>query len=138
MMNEFDEEDFSNFSVNLEKVVKDKNSSSITKLLAAKLMVQPYMSIGEFLNSLSDDDVAILLDMVEEEELENILLITEMLAGSEGLGGSKDVEESTIKINAMANFIVLESLARKGLIKLHRENLSFGEDMQDKLIAERI
>ena len=137
-MNEFDEEDFSNFSVNLEKVVKDKNSSSITKLLAAKLMVQPYMSIGEFLNSLSDDDVAILLDMVEEEELENILLITEMLAGSEGLGGSKDVEESTIKINAMANFIVLESLARKGLIKLHRENLSFGEDMQDKLIAERI
>jgi len=138
MMNEFDEEDISSFTVNLDKVVNDKNSSSITKLLAAKLMVQPYMTIGDFLNSLSDADVVTLLDMVEEEQLEDILLISEMLAGSEGLGGSKNVEEAQVKLNAMSNFIVLESLARKGLVKVHREHLSFGEDMGHKIVVEKI
>jgi hypothetical protein len=33
-------------------------------------------------------------------------------------------------------FIVMESLFRKGLINLYHENLSFGEEDGDKLIAE--
>lgn len=38
----------------------------------------------------------------------------------------------------MIGFFACEGLFRKGLVKLHRENMSFGSDMGDKLLVEKI
>jgi hypothetical protein len=34
--------------------------------------------------------------------------------------------------------MVIESLKRKGLVKVYYENISFGDDMGEKIIVEKI
>jgi hypothetical protein len=139
MMNDDFESMDGDYSVNLNAVIKDKNSSAVTKLLASTLMNESYMTVGDFLLGLSDSDLDFLLEAVNEEQnMEDLLLITEMLVSAEGLSGSKTIEEATTRVNSFGTFVVLESLYRKGLIKVHHKNLSFGEDMGDKMVAEKI
>jgi hypothetical protein len=42
------------------------------------------------------------------------------------------------RVSQLIAFLAVESLARKGLVKSHPHNMSFGEEMAKKIIAERI
>jgi len=42
------------------------------------------------------------------------------------------------RVSQLIAFLAVESLARKGLVKSYPQNMSFGEDMAKKVIAERI
>ena len=131
------------FSVRYEKVAQSKDMLDVTRLLAFDLITNPYMSVGEFLKNLSDSNLEILMDLVEEDEdkvgsrYAELLLIAEMLARAEG-EDEGDIDILTSRTNAFTSFLVIESLARKGLVKVYRENMSFGEDMKDKVIVERL
>jgi len=35
-------------------------------------------------------------------------------------------------------FLTIESLSRKGLVKVHHNNMSFHEDCMDKIIVEKL
>jgi hypothetical protein len=61
-----------------------------------------------------------------------------MLAVAEGLESSDGYDMVQNRVSQLIAFLAVESLARKGLVKSHPHNMSFGEDMAKKIIAERI
>lgn len=134
-------EDNQNYHVNFKHVANEKSLLASTRLLATDLTKNPYMTISDFLKNLSDGDLEELVTIIDEGEdhkhFEDLMLISMMLAAAEGTEGNT-LESATQNINAFNTFVVCESLYRKGLVKLYRENMSFGEDMKDKMIVERL
>ncbi len=137
---EFDGEGF--YIINFQKIVSDKSFLPVTRLLAADMMENPYITVGDFLKGISDNDLAQLMELsnvIEEEDTgEDFILLTEMLATGEGLSFSNDVDEVQMRVNQFVVMLSIESLYRKGLVKIYRENMSFGEDMYHKIVAEKL
>ena len=143
-----DNEDFENYTINYQQIVNSREQLAVTRMLAQHLINNPYYTIGEFLKNLSDGDLQTLQDVAEsamqadeevtDDRLGDVILISQMLAEAEGCAFGMDMDSVMVRSNQMATFITLESLYRKGLIKLHRENLSFGDDAGHKIVAERI
>lgn len=136
---EFDEDE-GEFSINYHKVLHQETFLPITRLLAADLIKSQYMSIGDFIKSLKDNSLEELNEISENENhpnFEEMILITEMLAAAEGtnFGGTPEVHQ---RLNMFTTWLIFESLKRKGLVKIYYENLSFGDDMADKIVVEKI
>jgi hypothetical protein len=103
-------------------------------------MENPYLSIGSFIQNISDQDIEDFMQLIEHDNdlaMENMFLITELLATAEGLP-SEDLSVLTERCNIMASYITIESLARKNLVKVHYENMSFGEEFNKKVVVERL
>ena len=135
---DFDEE--GEFSINYQKVLHEDTFLPVTRLLAADLIKSQYMSIGDFIKSLNDNVLVELNEISADENhphFEEMILLTEMLAAAEGtnFGGVREVHQ---RLNMFITWLIFESLKRKGLVKIHYENLSFGEDMADKIVVEKI
>lgn len=134
-----DEQESGNLYVNLQEVTKSNMVMSVTKLLATQLMQNPYMTVETFLVGLSDQDLYTFINEEDETKFyEDYILISEMLAAAEGCPPISDKEQVGKRIQQLIVFLTLESLARKGLCKIYRENMSFDEDMMDAKLAERI
>jgi hypothetical protein len=147
-------EDGSGFSVNYENLINSKEYLAVTRKLAIDLMAKPYMTVEQFINNLSDGDISQLLEMSvgdddedadpldsiaeTEKNLGDLVLIAEMLAVAEGLESSDGYDMIQNRVSQLIAFLAVESLARKGLVKSHPHNMSFGEEMAKKIIAERI
>ena len=136
----FDFDDDGEFSINYGKVLHEESFLPVTRLLAADLMKNQYMPIGDFIKSLSDDSLEQLNEICDDENhpnFEEIILISEMLAAAEGtnIGGTPEVHQ---RLNLFITWMVIESLKRKGLVKVYYENISFGDDMGEKIIVEKI
>ena len=98
------------------------------------------MPIGDFIKSLKNDTLQELNDISEDEhhkKFDEIVLLSEMLAAAEGtnIGGLSSAHQ---RVNIFITWLVFESLKRKGLVKIHYENISFGDDMGDKIVVEKI
>ena len=135
------------YSVNFENVVNNKQYTSATRLLCYEIMNKGYVSIGDFFKNMSQDDLDKYLEITEDsnsDEFEEVVLLTGILATAEGVHvdmnpeSDKAAEELTAKCNQLIMLFNLESLARKGMVKLYYENISFGEDMGDKLLVEKL
>lgn len=144
---EFNEEsNLTEWTLQLEKIHKQKGYSAVTRLLAASLMMNPYMSVGAFFQSISDDDLESLLQKSEDigkaEEgecqpgTEEILLIAMMLAQAEGCP-AQDLDELHDNVSILSVFIAGTSLARKGIVDAYYDNMSFGPDMRDAKVFSR-
>jgi hypothetical protein len=136
---EFDDDD-GEFSINYEKVLHQETFLPVTRLLAADLIKNQYMPIGDFIKSLSDNSLEELNEISADENhpnFEEMILISEMLSAAEGtnMGGTPEVHQ---RLNMFITWLIFESLKRKGLVKIHYENLSFGDDMADKIVIEKI
>jgi len=130
------ERDYNNYFINLDKIQEYPNILAVTKLLALKIQKNPYMSIGNFLLNLSDQDLQIITSIEENDPLmEDLLMMSFLLARAEGVENGT-TELITRHLNMFQGFVVMESLYRKGLVNLYHENLSFGEEDGDKIIAE--
>ena len=128
-------------SINYAEVTKSKDLLAVTRLLAADLIARPYMPVGDYMKSLSDSDLQMLVDLSEDDSnprYEDLILMSEMLAAAEGLPGTFDLEDVQKRIQIFVALLVVESLGRKGLVKVHRENYSFGDDMATKPIVEKL
>lgn len=132
------EENFMPFNINLEKVVKTKDYLGTTRLLASHFLNNQYMSVADFLTEISDSDLKSFMHMIDEEDIEQFILISEMLAIGEGLDLSDSDDTIMKRTNTLIGFMTVESLARKNLVKIHRENMSFGDDFLDKVIVEKL
>ena len=144
-----DNEEIGEFDINYANVITCKECLRLTRILAADLMNNPYLTVGMFLKNLPQDDLNILIEIVEanfnldpEEEVEDprladIVLIAEMLSRAEGII-SKNDEELHTTVNHFMVMITMESLHRKGLVKLYHENMSFGEDAADRIVVEKL
>lgn len=141
-MNEDEPEDLefdadASFTINYKNIASDKSMSRLVRCMAIDIMENPYTSIGEFFEKLTDDEVQDLVERCEDTDnpqFAEIVLMAEMLAVAEGLDqGNEDTIH--MRTNQFCVLIACESLGRKGLANVFRENMSFGEDMGDKIVA---
>ena len=142
-MFDFDDDIGDGFTVNCAEVVRSKESLAVTRLLAADLLVKPYLAVGDWIRNVSDSDLQTLIEGSEpddndEYKLEDLMLILMMLRQAEGLPPIITDEGFREGCGHLVSMLVVESLARKGLVKVFYENMSFGEDMGDKIVVERI
>ena len=122
-------------------IIKAKDLMPVTRALALDLSNTGYISVGDFLRDMNDNDLENLLNISENKEREEysqILLISEMLATGEGLSPSDNAEEFASRMSQLVMLLAIESLHRKGLVKIYRGNMSFGADMADKVIVEKL
>ena len=134
-------EEESAFFIKYDNVITNKTLLNSTRLLAVDITNYGYLSISDYLEKLSDKDLATLIKASENPDSDafgEILLIAEMLATGEGLDNAKTDDEILTRIKVMVAFLAVESLARRGMVRIFRENMSFGEDYNHKNIAERI
>lgn len=129
------------FTINYAKLITEKSLLSVTRLLASDLSSNPYLTIGDFLKELSLGDLEKLVNIIDEGEdhpnFEDLILISGMLSSAEGIPCST-VDDYHKCANQLTTFIVCESLGRKGFVKVIHENMSFGEDMKNEIIVEKL
>jgi hypothetical protein len=129
------------YSIKLEEVAKDKSFSSVVRLLATDLLKVGYINIGEFIKSMTDNELETLLSGMESDnhkQYEEMLLMGEMLAVGEGCDPSQNDEDFAKRAEQLSMLLAIESLARKGFVKAYHENFSFHDDCGDKIIVEKL
>jgi len=135
--------DFENSHPDMEKIIGSDKLLPVTRSVAKMLMRNPYTSLGRFFKKLSNENLEILMEIIDEgdsefnDRMEDIVLMTEMLSRAEGVP-SQSVDEITENVNYFGACITCVSLARKGLVRVYYDNMSFGADNGDKMIVEKI
>ena len=135
--------DFENSHPDMDKIIGSEKLLPVTRSVAKMLMRNPYTSLGKFFKKLSDENLEVLMEIIDEgdsefnERMEDIVLMTEMLSRAEGVP-SESIEEITENVNYFGACVTCVSLARKGLVRVYYENMSFGTDNGEKVIVERI
>lgn len=133
--------DGNHYGINYAKAATDTKLLSSTRLLAKQLMENPYITVGKHIQELSDGDIKSLLNSIEDDcpnQYEDMIVITEMLSSAEGCDEAQSEDEVSDRISQMTMFLVIESLARKGMVKVYYENMSFHPDSGDKVVVEKI
>ena len=133
-------------AIRFDKVAEDKSFLPVTRLLAIDIIKNPYLVVGDFMKDISDQDIELLLDIADDEDnchFQELLLIPEMLAAAEGIPNEYVDEKEMIattksRVAIFITYLTIESLARKDLIIIHRENMSFGDDAGDRVVAEKL
>jgi hypothetical protein len=135
------------FLISFKNVSEDNTMLPTTRLLAIDIIKNGYINVGDFFKNMPESDLQSYLHMSEEIHNENVdagaevLLLSEMLAIGEGLEIGFDPDETKTmqaRMSQLIMFLSCESLARKGLVKLYRENMSFGEDVGSKPFVEKL
>ena len=76
-------------TVNYNKIASSTNLLSVTRLLALRMMDNSYISVGDYIKSISESDLKLLVDVIDGGDTHpnfgDLLLLSEMLALGEGL-----------------------------------------------------
>lgn len=135
--------DFENSTPNMEKIIDAEGLLPVTKSVAKMLMRNPYTSLGKFFKKLSDENLQTLMEIIDEGDsefndgMEDVVLMTEMLSRAEGVP-SQSIEDITENVNYFGACVTCVSLARKGLVRVYYDNMSFGTDRGEKVLVERL
>ncbi len=135
--------DFENSHPCMEKIIDSDKLLPVTKSVAKMLMRNPYTSLGKFFTKLSDENLEVLMEIIDEGDsefndgMEDVVLMTEMLSRAEGVP-SQCIEDIHGNVNYFGACVTCVSLARKGLVRVYYENMSFGTDHGEKVLVERI
>lgn len=141
---EFEDTGESQYTIEFAKVAEDNKLLGTTRLLAMDISKNGYINIGEFFEKMNDSDLHKYLNLAEnldDPAAAEVVLLGEMLAVGEGLDNNlseQNVEQVQQRLSQLIMYLACESLARKGLVKLYRQNMSFGEDMMNKIIVEKL
>ena len=135
--------DFENSHPDMEKIIRAEGLLPITKSVAKLLLKNQYLSLGKFFKRISDEHLQELMEIIDDADnefndgMEDIVLMTEMLSRAEGVP-SESIEDITENVNYFGACITCVSLARKGLVRVYYDNMSFGRDQGDKVLVEKI
>lgn len=129
------------FHVNYANIITEKSLLSVTRMLAGDMSKNPYMTVGDFFKNITDGDLDTLGKIIDKGEqhknFEDIMLISMMLSAAEGCEASH-IDQYVDHFNQFAMFVACEALYRKGIVKLYRENMSFGEDLKNATVVEKL
>jgi len=129
------------YHVNLAEIVACKRFSTSTRMLAANLMENPYYAVGHFLKNTSKEELDHLAYLTEIKDdhphVDELIILTLMMLQAEGTACTNE-DEFINYISSFKMMIAGTVLARKGLIKVNYENLSFNDDMSDRIVFEPI
>jgi hypothetical protein len=142
-MNEF----LNDFSVDNKKIIEAQDSHAINKLMAYHIVSSGgYMSVGSCMKSITNENLQEAIDQLDKIDsesdflknpyLKNIFLLSLQMAYAEG--HPLNTEESSKVCNQTILFLTLESLARRGLIELNRNNMSFADGTENLNLAKVI
>lgn len=135
--------------VNLQRVIEHKEINSLIKYVAMTIKESGYYSLSLFLRTISNSDLQSLvedLEMVKHVNdlptgeftvLENLIILSEMLSQAEGCIGNSD-DEAEANFNYFSVVLVCESLKRKGIVTINYDNISFCDEMRDKVFVTKI
>lgn len=134
------------YYLNPDKILSNPDVSSTVKAAMRRTMKQQFLLPGHWVHDLSDIEVDQLCELVElakaeddagqpGEAGEQMVLLTMILATAEGCAPENDDEVQTF-YGRLAAFIICESLARKGLVTVFHDKMSFVEP--DAIIVKRI
>jgi hypothetical protein len=132
------------YNIDFEVVSGSKDFQSSTRLLAVDMQKNGYANLAEFFRCLPDDVLQTYMNIAEDDESDSfseIIVLSSMLAMAEGLDSELDDDKMDViteRVNQLIMLLACESLHRKGLVKFYRENISFGEDMKDRVIVEKL
>lgn len=131
----------------------DDRFLDVTRQLAKTLLNNPYMTVKDFLVSMTDQSLSDLLEDVEalhgamtsstttptiSTKLgHNAVVVAELLSSAEGVP-TIDTDHLVFKTRILGAFLAIESLTRRGFTQCIRENMSFGEEMKNKPIAREL
>lgn len=140
-MDDMHDEDMFPFEINYSKILEADDMMAITQECVRMVTKNSYTTPGEFFASIMNGDLQEALEVADNDEddrFSQFMLIAEMLSRAEGLEAAMDHDEMLRRVNLSISFTVVESLARKKLVKVYRENYSFGEDMNKAIIVEKL
>ena len=130
------------FNLNLNEIINCHTAWPINKQLATKLVLQGTFRLHTFFDTLNDLEMDALVHSIDrinndDHVMSELFLMTLMLSVAEGLDidGDNDVELQQ-RFNSLISLIALESLHRRGLVEVQRENMSLGQDSGDLPIAK--
>jgi hypothetical protein len=129
--------------IQYDKIASNKDLMPLTRILALKLKDQQYITMKGFFEMLSNADLAQLCDYVntvnvgsedKHKAAYQMVLLTEMLTRAEGCVCSSH-EELNRYLSKFMSLVATASLERQGLICVHWENASLGDEYDDKPLA---
>ena len=135
--------DFENSHPDMEKIIRAEGLLPITKSVAKMLMKNQYLSLGKFFTRISDENLQILMEIIDDGDnefndgMEDIVLMTEMLSRAEGVP-SESIEDITENVNYFGACVTCVSLERKGLVRVFYENMSFGKELGEQTLVEKL
>lgn len=138
--------DEGDFIVQYSEVIKEKSFSYITRLLAADLINNPYLTLGDFFKNLADVEIDILVEkadhLLDDDEnhsksIEELLVLTMMLCQAEGvsLSSEEEIKEAT---NLLAIIIHGVSLGKKGIVEVAYDKLSLGKEFENEVVFKKL
>jgi len=125
--------------VNYQNVANHKGLCNVTRVLAMDLINNPYIVVGDFFKNLSNGSLKELIELInrdDDDAVSEVLLLSEMLSRAEGV--ENGIEDMGTNIGVMRMLVAGTSLARKGLVRAHYENMTFGKEMEEKILFEKI
>lgn len=139
------------FSIDLNSVQKSKNVMAVVRNLALEMKERPYITLNEFLENISDSDLRMLIDKIDENMIhtmengdesfskgfEDVMLLSLLMTSAEGLQIG-DIDQVQDKLNRFILCLTCESLHRKGVVKFHRQFATLGNEMDQKILVETL
>ena len=134
---------------NIDRILETNIAHPLIKKAARKLKSEQYFMPSEFFKKLTRHDSEILGEMAsiltdEEipdekkgEEYQNIILLTSVLSMAEAVYLEEE-DEILGAVRITAVMCIANHLHRKGLVKCHYENMTYGPEGMEKIIMERI
>lgn len=130
-------------SVNMTKAFVDMDLPAVVRLAAHQAtQAGGYMKPGAWLKQLHTYDLRSLMMMIDDVgfDLDNpaskaLVALAMILVQAEGLEIGDGFQG---QVNQLGLFLTTESLARKGLVEVYYDNISFGDDAGELQIARAL
>lgn len=135
----------SNREFSLDAILSNDRFSSLVKLTAANLQTSSYMSLGRFVQRLSDSDLADLAEWIRSVSniqdmddldlkwalINDLIILVEMLTRAEGTF-VEDLAEANLNFHYFTMVIAAELLARKDILKIDYSKLTFDSEFRSE------
>ena len=138
------------FTLNIDRCISDKSNPAVIRELFKQLRDDGYINVGKYFAELSDIDLQLLVDLAEHTHVdasnesdesdisrgvETLALLGMALTVGEGGPLTESACEQGVRL-AIA-FVSIESLYRKGLVNVFRENWSMIEEGNKPIVELR-
>ena len=136
-------DDGGGFRLNYANIANAEWLLPTIRLLALDMQKNPYVTVGDWFRGLSKSSLEEIQELAEvcyeDEEnsdaIEQLMLLSMMLALAEGTGDLNDMESNHRQLGMLMSLITIVSLERKGFVRVFYDNLTLGSDMGDRFIV---
>jgi hypothetical protein len=138
-MSSHPEKDEKDYVINFKELLGNRDIPAVIKMAAMQLQKNSYQHPGEWIQSISDSDLALLEKLCSdcsrvgtaeaEKSSVSVGMLSLVLSTGEGMTINQEMLRSSF-VNVIT-FIAAESLKRRGLVEINYENMSFAPETAD-------